>query len=198
VLEAAAAAGVRIPRLCHVPGLPSRAVCRLCLVEVEGRAGWVPACGTPAVDGMSVRTDGAALVTARRTVMELILAEHGPCAQPGCEVEAIAREVGVTDSPFVVPAPPVPTPPGSDFIELDPARCVHCDRCIRKCSRQVITRRGRGPEVLFGFEDGRPMTETSCTGCGDCVAICPAGTFAPRRPSGLRRAARRPPEGHDP
>ena len=54
ILEAAQGAGKEIPTLCHMDGLTAVGACRLCVVEVAGIGRLLPACTTPAQDGMSV------------------------------------------------------------------------------------------------------------------------------------------------
>ncbi len=180
LLDAAERLGVDIPRLCHVPGLPPRSVCRLCLVRVDGRPGLTPACSTPATAGVAVTTADDEIKLVRRTVVAFALAEHGQCGRADCEVEALADSLGVThpDLASTPPAVELNGPLGSDLIQVNPALCVHCDRCIRSCERGVITRVGRGRAVTMGFGAGGPLTETDCVGCGDCVAVCPAGVLS--------------------
>src|SRR4030067_3140621 len=76
LLEVANANGISVPSLCEHPGLEPYAACRLCLVEVQGRKGFVPACSTAAEEGLVVRTSTPELVALRRGILELILAEH--------------------------------------------------------------------------------------------------------------------------
>jgi len=83
ILEAAQQNGVEIPTLCHDPRLKPAAACRLCLVEVEGARGTMPACTTPVVEGMVVRTTTDDLVKSRRMALELLLSDHyGDCVAP--------------------------------------------------------------------------------------------------------------------
>ncbi len=187
ILEAAAAAGSPVPRLCHVPGLPPRLVCRLCLVRVQGARGMVSACATAVEDGMKVATRDAEIDDMRRTLVEFLLAEHGTCGRRNCDVELLAAALGVSGSRYYAPRDTTPNL-GSHYIEAHPELCVHCDRCIRACSRQVITRIGRGAAIRFSFDDGKTLGMSSCMGCGDCVAVCPAGALtapglmSPRKP----------------
>lgn len=83
ILEVAGEHGVEIPHLCHDPRLRPFGACRLCLVEVEGARGPVPACATAVADGMVVRTRTAVLAGLRRMALELLLsAHHGDCIAP--------------------------------------------------------------------------------------------------------------------
>ena len=69
-------AGVDIPTLCNIEGLSPTGACRLCVVEVEGQRGLVPSCAFPVTDGMKVSTHSPRAVKARKTIVELLLADH--------------------------------------------------------------------------------------------------------------------------
>ncbi len=177
LLEAADLAGVPIPRLCHVPGVQSRAVCRLCMVEAGGKT--VAACATPALVGLEVRTRTEAVAEIRRAVMTLTLAEHGgPCGVAGCEVCALALEVGVTtDDLRSGSSEDLEVDATSDYLRLEHRLCVHCDRCITACrDRATLAHVGRGAASRVAF-DGGAASDSSCVVCGDCVAACPAGAL---------------------
>ena len=83
LLETAEKHGVEIPTLCHDPRLAPTAACRMCLVEVDGARGPMPACTTPVTDGMVVRTRTDDIVNIRRMALELLLSDHyGDCIAP--------------------------------------------------------------------------------------------------------------------
>lgn len=83
ILEAARQAGIQIPTLCHVDGLPPVSSCFVCAVQVEGRPTLAPACGMPVADGMNIKTDTDEVRAARRTAIELLLSDHaGDCLAP--------------------------------------------------------------------------------------------------------------------
>lgn len=180
VLQTADAAGIRIPRLCHLPGTPARPVCQLCLISIEGRNGLVNACSTPVHAGMVVTTRNAEIDAMRRTIMELTLLEHGRCGKPDCEVEALAERLGVTASPAeALPREPAPCC-ASDYIGFDRTLCVLCDRCIRVCHLQIPNRSGRGVADVISFDGCASPADSRCDACGDCVAACPSGAlYAP-------------------
>ncbi len=185
ILQAARDQGIEIPTLCHFPGHGTRAVCRVCVVALEGSGRMVPACATLVEAGMVIETNGAAVVAARRVLMEFILAEHGRCGEPACAIEQLADQLGVSETRFQAPTTVSQKDLSSDFITVRSGLCVHCDRCIQVCGRdqQVIARSGRGAAVSITFDDGLTMTESSCTSCGDCIAVCPG--------AGLRQRAMR-------
>lgn len=184
ILEVARASGVDVPHLCHVPGLSSRAACRLCLVEVNGRQILAPSCSTQTAPGMDIKTDTPRINAIRRTVAEMVLAEHGECGRADCEVEAVAASVGVTDTRFSVKRSGGAIV-ASEYLAFVPAGCVHCDRCIAACSRGVLSRIGRGRDVSIALADGG----ASCVACGDCLAACPSGALCD--PATLHRLEQR-------
>ncbi len=177
LLAAARRLGISIPTLCHFAGQKTRAVCRICSVQRADNGRMVPACATPVEEGMQIETDNDAVVAARRTLMEFILAEHGRCGEPNCAVEQLAEQLGVSHTRFEAPSRSAEVNRSSDFVMVHPERCIHCDRCVEACGKdqRVIARAGRGATVAVVFDDDRSMGDSSCTGCGDCVAVCPAG-----------------------
>ena len=74
LLQAAQQQGIAIPTLCNLPGLAAAGACRVCIVEVEGYPRPLPACATPAEEGMLVNTDSEHIRSARRMIVELLLA----------------------------------------------------------------------------------------------------------------------------
>jgi formate dehydrogenase alpha subunit len=187
VLEAAEAAGIEIPHLCHHPELSPVALCRLCLVEVDGRL--LTSCNTPVRAGMEVRTATERVKRLRRLVLELILSDHPldclTCERNGsCELQRYAYEFGIEENRFVGPdhaRRELPPREDNPFIRYEPGKCILCARCIRVCDevqdRHVLdfAFRGFSTQVVTFLE--RPLTETDCELCGQCVAVCPTGAL---------------------
>ncbi len=83
VLAAARQLGIRIPTLCHVPGLEPVSSCFVCAVQIAGRRGFSPSCALPAAEGMVVTTNSADVRKARKMALELLLSDHaGDCVAP--------------------------------------------------------------------------------------------------------------------
>ena len=84
ILQAAQEAGVNIPTLCHHPDQSVKANCRICVCEVAGSNLLQAACSQPATEGMNVKTRSPKVLEARKTILELILANHPRIASIAC------------------------------------------------------------------------------------------------------------------
>ena len=191
ILEAALAADIYIPHLCHHPDLKPVGVCRLCLVEVEGR-GQVLACRTPAEEGLVVRTDSPSIDTARRITLELlVINHHGECLSCAknnhCQLQRVAAHVGVDQQRLNRYRRPQPTGEIDDsnpFFTLDHDRCVLCGICVRTCDEIVgvgaLDFAFRGSRTRISTFGGKPLVESRCESCGECMVRCPVGALAPK------------------
>ncbi len=194
VWEAARREGIDIPVLCHDPRLRPAGVCRLCVVEVKGARVLASSCTRLVEEGLEVQTRTPRVEAARRTLLELLLADHpSPCAavetEKGCALERWGEELGARAGRF--PATPRQAPRGaprhlsrdltSKVIAVDLSACILCDRCVRGCdeiqSNDVIGRLGKGAGAWIGFDHGVPMGESTCVSCGECQAVCPTGAL---------------------
>ncbi len=190
VLEACRDAGIRIPTLCHDPRIEPYGACRLCVVEIEGMRGFPPSCVTKVAEGMVVRTDTEPLRELRRTIVELLVSDHPldcmTCESNGCcELQAVAYEFQVTGSRFHGEKHSQTVEDDHPFISRDPAKCILCGRCVRICDEvmglHVWDWSGRGFDAIADTPFHRPLAETQCVSCGQCVSTCPVGALTPRR-----------------
>ena len=191
ILEAAQAAGIRIPTLCHLPGLSPRGSCRICLVEVTNWNGkLVPACATQVQEGMRVVTSSERLKWLRRMVLELLFAERNHicaiCVSNGhCELQDLACELGMDVVRFPYRFPDLKVDASHAKYVYDPNRCVLCGRCVRACSEvegaMTWGFSGRGVYTLVEADLGGPWGDSeTCTECGKCVQACPTGALVER------------------
>lgn len=190
--KAAKELNIEIPTLCYMElhdlGIENKpAGCRICVVEVKGRRNLAPSCATKCEEGMVVTTHTTRVLNARRTVMEFILSDHPKdcliCPKSGqCELQSMAIKLGIRDIP------------GADIAEMSTYRkdtspsiireldkCIMCRRCETMCNDvQTVgalsaINRGFMSAVAPAFEQN--LEHSSCTYCGQCVAVCPTGAL---------------------
>ena len=187
IFDAAKAAGIRIPILCHDKKLHPFGGCRMCLVEVEQMKGrQIPACTTPVTEGMIVRTMTDEIIKARKMVLELLLLKHPidcpVCDAAGdCDLQNLTYEYQVNVNRFQDEKFNHQIDYENPLIERDMNRCIHCGKCARICDEIVsfgaYTFISRGIEAKMGTEFDGPL---NCEFCGSCVSVCPVGALLSR------------------
>ena len=179
-------AGVDVPTLCNIDGLFPTGACRMCVVEVEGQRGLVPSCAFPVADGMKVRTHTPRVVQARKTIVELLLADHPDdclyCVRNAhCELQGLAENLGIRQRHYGGQTSVAKLDTSSPSIVRDPAKCILCGRCVRVCEEiqgvGAIDFIGRGSETTIGTAFDEGLNISSCINCGQCVTVCPTGAL---------------------
>ena len=185
VFDAARMNGVAIPTLCHQQNETPVGVCRVCLVEAGGRV-LTASCVRPVENGMVVVTNSEKVTSARKTLVEMLMADHpSPCVRQqhsgDCELETLAKREGITQSRFPQRLSPRGQDDSSLVIAVDHEACILCDRCIRGCDEvkgnNVLGRRGKGFLSGIAFDLNDPMGNSSCVSCGECMVSCPTGAL---------------------
>ena len=157
ILEAARAAGIKIPTLCHHEALEPFGGCRLCTVELD-MGDWskmVVSCVYPAAEGLVVKTRSEKIDRIRKTIIELLLA-HAPDA---FELIDLAKEYGADRNRF----------------EKEASFCIHCGLCVRYCAEVKkkfavgFVDRGTRKEISFVPE----IAAENCWDCKECFPLCP-------------------------
>lgn len=186
VLDAAREAGVFIPTFCHDPDIPRFGACRICVVEIPGMRNLPASCVTEATDGMEVYTESPAVVEARKTILELLLANHPQdcltCEKNGdCRLQDYAFRYGVKASGFKGERKNYPLDDSNPYIIRDANKCILCGRCVRTCNaipeRSVIDFGYRGFNTKIVTAMDTPLGESDCVYCGRCVTVCPVGAL---------------------
>jgi formate dehydrogenase major subunit len=189
IMRAAMEMGTQIPKLCATDMLDAFGSCRLCLVEIEGRAGTPASCTTPVAAGMVVRTQTDRLKRLRKGVMELYISDHPldclTCAANGdCELQDMAGAVGLRDVRYGYDGARH-RDPGKDesnpYFTYDPSKCIVCSRCVRACEEVqgtfALTIAGRGLDSVVSPGMEETFLASECVSCGACVQACPTATL---------------------
>ncbi|MFP4532029.1 MAG: molybdopterin-dependent oxidoreductase [Desulfobacterales bacterium] len=189
VFEAAAGNGIAIPSLCYHPDLKPYGACRLCLVEEEKSGRLFASCVTPAARDMVIQTDSPRVLTHRKNIVRLMMAEHPEscivCNKGNrCELRRIAAKLGIGENDLY------PMPNYKSFEQLNPfiirdlSKCILCGKCIRADHELVCTGaidyNHRGFQSRPATAHEMPLEQSNCTFCGTCVSICPTGALSPK------------------
>jgi len=184
IIEAAKQAGVLVPHYCYHPSLPSPAVCRMCLVEVEKAPKLMPACVTTVAEGQVVHTATEQARKARTAVLEFLLINHPLdcpiCDQAGeCELQNYVFQEGRSGTRYAEYAKRYN--PVEDFgpdILYVPNRCILCTRCVRfmddVAGAPVLNVSERGDRAYIGIDQGQLLDHPWS---GNVVDLCPVGSL---------------------
>src|SRR5271166_676681 len=185
VYDAARLNGIAIPTLCHLQNQTPVGVCRLCMVDTGARV-LSASCVRPVEPGMKVSTNSEKVQAARKTLLELLMADHpSPCARQqhsgDCELESLAKQAGVGTPRFARRTVSRGEDDSSLAIAVDHDACILCDRCIRGCdeikNNFVLGLMGKGYAAGIAFDLNSPMGDSTCISCGECMVSCPTGAL---------------------
>ena len=184
VMHAADAAGVYVPHFCYHKKLSIAANCRMCLVDIEKMPKPMPACATPATNGMIVRTKSEKALNAQKSVMEFLLINHPLdcpiCDQGGeCQLQDLAVGYGKSASRFDEEKRVVFHKDVGPLVSMEEmSRCIHCTRCVR-FGQEVA-----GVMELGMIHRGEHSEITTVAGTtidselsGNMIDICPVGAL---------------------
>ncbi len=185
ILEAARAAGIKIPTLCYMKGINEVGACRVCLVEVVGGRSLAAACVNPVSEGMIVKTNSVRVQATRKSTLELILSDHNKeclsCIRnQNCELQDLCERYGIREYNYEG----VKTKPKIDdkswSIIRDDSKCILCGRCVSACQNQdigVLSFLNRGFDTKVGPAFDISMADAPCVYCGQCIIACPVGAL---------------------
>ncbi|MFC3675863.1 formate dehydrogenase subunit alpha [Ferrovibrio xuzhouensis] len=189
VMRASMEAGIQVPKLCATDMVDAFGSCRLCLVEIAGRAGTPASCTTPVAEGMSVSTQTPRLKQLRRGVMELYISDHPldclTCAANGdCELQDMAGAVGLRDVRYGYEGDnhlKLGKDETNPYFTFDASKCIVCSRCVRACEEVqgtfALTIQARGFDSKVSPGMAEDFLASECVSCGACVQACPTATL---------------------
>lgn len=186
VLEAAREAGIDIPTLCYLKDVSKTGSCRMCIVEVKGARALQAACVYPVSEGLEVMTNTPKVRQQRKLTLELLLSNHDrkclSCVRnKSCELQTLADELGVEGISFEGEMLEHDIDDVSPSIVRDNKKCVLCRRCVSMCKEvqtvAVIDTMERGFKTRVGTAFEKPLSDTACVNCGQCIVSCPTGAL---------------------
>lgn len=188
ILSALTRVGIRVPTLCHLPGMPPTGACRICIVEVEGAEGdgLVPSCSYPVAEGMRIHTNSQKVIRARRVLLELLLSNHPDdclyCPKSSdCRLRLLAEEYGVRERSASKRFRGKLRDLTSPALIRDASKCILCGKCVRICEEMqkisAIEFVGRAGRTAVAPAFHQSMNISSCVNCGQCTLVCPTGAL---------------------
>jgi len=180
--------GVEMPTFCYHSELSVYGACRLCIVDIEGK-GIDTSCSTPPRDGMVIKTHTPKLRKMRKTLIELLLANHdNSCTtcekSSACKLKELAADLGVKEIPYKKTRESRKPDLLSPSLIRHPDKCVLCGDCVRYCHEiqgvGAIDFAYRGEDVVVTPAFNKSLSQVDCINCGQCAAVCPTGAILPR------------------
>ena len=194
ILKAALANKIYIPHLCYHPDLKPAGACRVCLVELENGQ-LVTSCRTPIKEGMVIKTKSPEVDGVRRPVIEMIIANHHmdckDCPKKGqCGLQRIMAYMKIDKKRIQenlrLPKVELPLDESNPFFIRDLNKCVLCGICVQTCQRiariNAIDFAGRGINAKIATFADKPIAESTCASCGECIIRCPVGALVVKKP----------------
>jgi len=185
ILKAAEQLGEKIPTICYHEACTANALCRLCVVEVEGARVLSPSCVAQVSEGMKVQTRSPKVERSRRTILEMLASAVDLSEAP--EIQGFMQAYIALEGRFPEGERRQPSLLDDNPMYVrDYSKCVLCWRCVQVCAEDAqytyaINFSGRGFETSIGTFFDKPMPATTCVFCGQCVGVCPTGALKPKR-----------------
>jgi NADP-reducing hydrogenase subunit HndD len=185
ILEAAKRAEYRVPTICYHENCTANGLCRICVVEIDGVRPLVPACVSRVGQGMKIATRSERVQRSRRTILEMLASAVDLSDSP--EIQALIFEYAADNKRFPQAVRrEFPLFDDNPMYVRDYSKCILCWRCVQVCADDAqytyaIDFAGRGFDTSIGTFFDKPMPETTCVFCGQCVGVCPTGALKPKR-----------------
>ncbi len=188
ILQTALFNNIYVPNLCYYSGLEPWGSCRLCMVE-NGEGRLVTACETLVQEGMDIVTENSRINRVRKLSAELLIANHEvdclTCRKnDNCKLQEVAAYLGINKEDLGSlrrQIMDIPLDDSNPFFDRDLKKCILCGICVRTCSEllgvKAVDFGFRGYESKITTFADRPLLESSCVSCGECVVACPVGAL---------------------
>ena len=186
ILSALNRNGIVIPTLCRMKEFTPTGACRMCVVEVEGRDRLITACSQPVEEWMKIKTHSPRVITARKTIVELLLSNHPDdclyCDRNlNCELQRLSEELNIRERRIRGKKIKPRLDQSSPAIVRELSKCILCGRCVRVCE-EIITSNSidfinKGRNTHIGTALDKDLNFSSCINCGQCVLVCPTGAL---------------------
>jgi NADH dehydrogenase/NADH:ubiquinone oxidoreductase subunit G len=186
ILEAAHKAKVSIPTLCDHPDLCRRAVCRICVVECDGKGKLLAACANDVWEGVTIVTNNSRIINIRKTIIELLLANHPQecltCPRnTDCKLQSLAQVYGIRETVFRRDAMNRQPISKNNALVRDMDKCVKCGRCVEACQTiqtvRAINSAYRSVNYRITTAYNQSLEDSHCVSCGQCQTVCPVGAI---------------------
>ena len=185
VLEVVRKAGINLPTFCYHSELSIYGACRMCIVE-DTKGKIFASCSEIPKEGMEIFTNTPRLQKYRKTILELLLAEHDrdctACERTGqCQLQELAVRLGIKEIRFNEMIDKLPIDKSSLSIVRNPNKCILCGDCVRVCEEVqgvgAVSFAYRGSEMMVTPAFNKNIAEVTCVNCGQCRVVCPTGAI---------------------
>jgi iron-only hydrogenase group A len=186
IIDVAKRHGIDIPHFCYNKRFDRIGACRLCIVEIQDYPKLAASCCTPVREGMRVKTHSPRVLDARRTNLELLLANHDLnctiCPRNlTCRLQEYAHDLMIQETPFSGKKRDEDPDLSSVSIVRNNNRCILCEQCVQACNKiqtvYAIGLQNRGFNTKVSPALKMNMAESPCVNCGQCVVACPTGAL---------------------
>lgn len=189
VIQAALAAGVYIPHLCHHADFAPHGSCKVCTCRINGRM--ATSCTFPALEGLEVESETPEVQELRRDLVQFLFTEGNhfcpSCEQSGnCKLQAVGYDLGVLTGHYNPLFPDRPVDASHPDVLLDTNRCILCELCVRASAtmdgKSVFALSGRGitKHLIVNAESGR-LADTQLAVGDKAMNVCPVGAIIRKR-----------------